>query len=976
MSDNRKSTRSNRQDVLKNTQFISKSRGINTVFFRYVTKAILRNLKRSSTIIIAMIITISITTSLFMWIETSPRLAIKSSMTERAYEIQVGHIIYPSQNDRIEEIQQNLKENEPLVETSFIVQHSIFLFNLNNRVDNFTVFQPGENASDFFISEVFSEGTFLVEDEFIQNLAPQLTLSSQEDNLSIVNNGVVISKRLLRQLELSTNQTFKTGDKIDFAVATEIMDPEEGETSVSFYEMIRFYNFTINAIYDRKVQRNLLYPYFFPESLGDGIFISRSHFNTTTIKKIETDVVSPRLFIRFNRDEISKLNIFTVSQEIEALAFRIETNNMWIYGDTYTDEIDVIITNYENSQVIILFLFVPIIIVSALFFFKTTSYLLEQRKDEIELLRLKGSPFRSIMTIFVVEFFVLSFFGVTLGIIGGLLFAMVISTGEGFLRINLTQIPTDFISTALLSWQTWLLSAIIVGSVYVLIGIQKTRSILFQLQGAGSVKSGVNKTRVLSRRRVDILVLAFTIVAFVLVLQSDIINRLSVDSQFVGLYLVIVSLIWFLLGTRLTPYVGDFLPRMTALTKLIFKAKTKVITMSFIRKRPQILSIITLIILTTSLGIFSVFFAQTIDHNSQKNIDYLIGSDFKVFTEETTRNYSLELDKINGVANTTSITQSEGQLGRYSVTLIGIDPNKYLSTAYWSHEPIVAGGSIEDILKGLETNNNSGMIINDFLASTLQLKVGDQLNTTGLLGTVGDVWNFTVAGILTSAPGIGKFYSEGFSIRGFTRLGGIVLINQDLMDIFRVVATRIFLIRTESLDSNIRSMVKEDLKSQPLVREVIESTNADENYFDFLEISGVAGILSVDFALAIFIATIGVSTFYSYIISNRLREYAILRACGGTKNHIIMILLSETILTIFFGVVLGVILGTGFSIIFITVVRNRLLLGGNIFKLELIASPILLISIILAEFLILILVSVISAKKVRNVNVANLMRNL
>ena len=915
-----------------------------------------------------------------MWIETYPRLAIDSAMKERSFEIRVHNLVYGLHpNDRLENVQAYLQDSEPLVEISHLVQPTLLLFNLNDRDENFTVFEPLANQSDFYVSEILGQAAYLIDEEYLSYISPQLILSSSQDNLTLNNNGVVISKRMLHQIELATNQTYKTGDQIDFAVATRIMDPESGEFLVRHFDPLKFYNFTINAIFDRKVQRNLLYPYFFPESLGDGFFISRDLFNRSSIKNMEYRVLGPSLYVRINRDAIASMSIFSVTQEIEALAFRISTTNTIIVADVYLNEIDQILTNYENSQVLVFFIFVPLITVASVFFVTTASHFLEKRKSEIELLRLKGSSFKLILALFIVEFIILSIIGTTLGIIIGIIITLIISSTERFLAFNPQNFPSNFLKIAFLSWPTWVFSAMFIGVIYILIAVQKTRKALLELQDQQPKKDSLNLTRQLTQRNFDLIILGLVTFIFLLILQSDIINRLTLDPQLMGFYLAGATIIWFLLCKRLTSFSGEMLPKVSKITHFIFKSKSKVITMNLVRKRPQILNIITLIVLTVSLGIFSTYYAQTIDFNTQKNLNYLVGSDFKVFTEETSLGYSLELEKIEGVSAVSAISQTSNpqvSVGSYSVTLAAVNPIKYLSACHFSKESINAGGAAEDLFNKLETDNTSGMIINDFLATTLKLSVGDSLNVSGLFGSYSTVWNFTIAGIMNSAPGIGKLHSEAISIRGFSNFGGIVLINEDLMSTFRVTTTRIFLVKVEDRTPETHNSVINQLKDQSKVIQVIDQQQSSELFFNFMEITGVAGILTVNFLMSLFIAIIGISLFYNFIISKRLKEYAILRACGGTKSQILWISFAEALLIIFFGISLGFIIGSGFTIGFMIASRSYILSTENVFRLELAASPLLIGLIVFFEFIILLLASSLATKNARNVNVSSLLRNL
>lgn len=912
-------------------------------------------------------------TSLLMWLETAPRLAIQSSMEERSFEIEIRHTFYVK--NAMEDLQITLEE-EPLVESSYITQPALFLFNLNHRSPFFDVLNPPPNESDFFISENFRDCVHLVDEEFLYHISSHFS-TEPGSNFSFSNEGIIISKRILRRIEFSTGQSFKVGDTINFGVATRLPDFELGESRLYYFQMIRVYNKTINAIFDRIPQRLLLYPDFFPETLGDGIFVPKATINQTTMRKMEENIATtPHMFVRMGRSALANRGTFSVENEIDAIALRISRENVWFQVLIYTDEINQIISNYERARIIILFLFMPLLIVAFVFLLTTTSYMLNQRKDEIQLLRDKGASFLKILGLFSFEFFLLSIFGFIFGTLLGFINTWIISKSSSFLFLENTELNLEFVNTVIRSWNTWILGGVFIALIYILVVIHNVRRLLHQQQEESLLETRFFRMRGLSRRNVDIGILAISVIIFIVATQSDIVNRLSLDPQLVGLYLAGATIFWVILGYGFARMSGDILPRFSRLTQFIFKSKHKLITVSFARKRPQIMNIITLIILTISIAIFSIYYSQTLEYNTKKNIDYMIGSDFKVFTEEMTTDYALELEKIPGISSVVAITQSYGSLGRYSITLVGVDPEKYLTSCYWSSESSLAGTDPNQSLNALKADKFRGIVINDFLAQMLEIETGDSLELSRLLGSIGNLYNFTIYGVMKSAPGIGKLYSPSQEIRGFSEVGGIALVHQDLMEVFQVQTTRVFLVKTNENTSVGRERVRDFLNRQDFIRQIYDRYSDNEILYDFMQISGVAGVLSSSFMCSLLVGIFGVSIFYNYIVSERLQEYAVLRAFGGTKNQIFSIVLSETFITIFFGVSLGILLGGGYVIGFILITRTIILSHENSFRLEMVASPLLISFIVVSCFLVLLISTSIVASKARNVNTASLLRNL
>jgi ABC-type antimicrobial peptide transport system permease subunit len=945
---------------------------LNNFRINYIGGSITRNYRRSITIIIAIMIPILLISSLLMWLETAPRIAIQSAFEERAYELEVRHTIYVP--DSMNALQAQL-EHEPLVDGSFITQPTLFLYNMNNRSPLFNVIDHPQNESDFYISPDLRDCAHLVEDEFLRNIASQITLE-EGSNLTLKSGGVVISRRMLTQIKLATNHTLNIGDKIDFGIATNLPEFDRGESRLFFFEMIKHYNLTIRAIFDRIPQSSLFYPDFFPESLGDGIFIPRDIFNDTMLQKMENRVTTPHMFIRFDREKLSRINTFAIESEINSLALRIESGNVWFVSTVHTDEINLIISNYERARIIILFLFIPLVLVAFIFLLTSTSYTLGQRRVEIKLLRFKGATSSMIILLFSLEFLLLASIGFTLGVILAIINTAMIPQSTGFLEYSSLLVKEEILDTLLISWQTWILGGIFVCATYFLTTAHQIRKLIHEEQDEELLKTRSVKEKGLSRKNTDVGILIVILVLFFVAIQSDIVNQLSLDPQLMGLYLGGATILWLILGSGLARLSSEILPRISRISQFLFKTKHKLITVSLIRKRPQILSIITLISLTVSLAVFSTFYSISLTHNTQKNVNYLIGSDFKVFTDDKSINFTNNLINLPGVESAAALSQTSGSIGSHTVLLIGIDPLEYFKTCYWDSESIVLGESAESILTDLADDISSGAVINDFLSHNLRANLGDNITVHRLFGTIGQEYNFSVKGVMKSAPGVGKLYSGNLAVESFSRFGGMIFVNQELLENFQTQTTRIFLVKSTDTSKGGLANTKEILEEYSPIRLVYDRNQDLEVSYDFMAISGVAGILSADFILSLMIGVIGVGVFYNYVVSERLQEYAIYRAFGGTKNTVFALVISETIITVLFGLILGLGLGSGFVLGFILVSRSVILSVENVFELKVVTSPLLILLVLITSFTALLLASSFVARRTRDINTANLLRNL
>ena len=153
-----------------------------------------------------------------MWLETAPRLAIQSSLEERAFELEVRHTIYVE--NAMDSLMEELK-NETFIEQSFITQPTVFLYNLNDRSSNFDIIFHPQDEDDFYISPDLRDCAHLVDDDYLENIAPQMQIEPG-GNFSLFNNGIVISRRMLTEIELATNDSLIVGDQIDLGIASNL----------------------------------------------------------------------------------------------------------------------------------------------------------------------------------------------------------------------------------------------------------------------------------------------------------------------------------------------------------------------------------------------------------------------------------------------------------------------------------------------------------------------------------------------------------------------------------------------------------------------------------------------------------------------------------------------------------------------------------------------------------------------------------
>ena len=353
-----------------------------------IFRSLWKNFIRSSTIVITAIIVISSSIALIGWIEVSPNMVVDKSLSERGYEIQVSQIFYHQDNfPRLA----TFLETELLVESSSILHKSMFLYNLNDRNPGFNVLNP-QDQFDFFLSQDFThftDGIYLVTSEYLSNIDRMLNFEAGSSvTFGENNNGIIISRRILNIIEENCADTYSIGDEINFSIALSHLPA--GQTTLLNLNPVPFNKMVINGIYDRTpTGSNPIDLSFYQETLGDGVFVSNTLLSPENVSLMETNGFIPKLFVKIDQNEIAKGSLNQVIPEIENIASRISEQGFFSVI-TQNTELEAIIQYYEQSQLVVMFLLLPLVIISEILFLVLIRRLINDDTMALDLIHRRG----------------------------------------------------------------------------------------------------------------------------------------------------------------------------------------------------------------------------------------------------------------------------------------------------------------------------------------------------------------------------------------------------------------------------------------------------------------------------------------------------------------------------------------------------------------------------------------------------------
>jgi hypothetical protein len=276
-----------------------------------------------------------------------------------------------------------------------------------------------------------------------------------------------------------------------------------------------------------------------------------------------------------------------------------------------------------------------------------------------------------------------------------------------------------------------------------------------------------------------------------------------------------------------------------------------------------------------------------------------------------------------------------------------------------------------------------GIILSDYHADRWNKTIGDQLNLE-VGGQLATQWvAFTVVGVLHSAPGFG--YANADDIPS-SRLGagfgfqsgraGFALANIEYVsEMTEISEASLFM--ADLVCVTDQELVLRSLRDLPGVSATTPEA-FDLTGYSFgtaLFLSTVEGLFSIGFAMSLILSMFALTLFLGSIVRERKRDYAILRAVGGSKQQIVRVVLSEFTGIVFASLTLSLVLGTLFgyvmsSIIFAMSPFSRTLAA-------LITFPIgFLTAVLLLEIIAMIVGAYFPAREASKTDPAIVLRNL
>jgi ABC-type antimicrobial peptide transport system permease subunit len=956
---------------------------------RYITHGIGRHKRRSVSLLIGIMIGVALISSVFVWTETGARVAIDDYFTSTSFHYYCIQRPNPSGDDphTIFPVK-NYVDSQITTQISHIVYSSIALIDSSHR-----------DPADRYLPYAYQRGikdcqVFFVDNEFLERVERSFRIIAGDFRLS--SGCTLVSQNVVEDLEQVTGRRVSVGSLIDLSVAKNY----QSTSTIGSIDPTHINGLRIAGIYEVISSLEPLLESFPSQSrlnwgpiqaaetvFGwfDSVVISNTIFSNETYDQIALHVMYPRLLVEISPSSLYHLGLEEIIAVITRLFADIQLHyNVIIGGQDQILYLREYITVYYERQTMV-FLVLPMLILSILLTTFTASLFLSNRRSELAILRSRGASYQQLYSILMVEFIILAIVGAIFGGLLGILLGCLIPSASSFLIFN----PISFFhylsltSMNLIAWGMAGFVCISPAAIYIFL---KTRSFL-KSEIYAELRETNSHWKHSTRWQ---LVYAFLIVLVSIPLASIVLSiSLSVDVALI--FFIFTVSFWIILADAVARIIRPGIAGISRFFTPTLGQKSQLFARSLRIQRTRVVPLLMILLLTFSITIFSAVEAQTYHAHIEQQINYYVGADIRVYSDLVLANRVNEITALSEINAATAFIEVQAEIGQSSFKLIGVNPAAYAQVGNWD-ESSMMGEDFQTVLDRLAINRN-GIILPAHIASLYDRRVGDTIpvQVRDQRTFVVDIKDFDIVGIMYKAPGLGYANpsdpqssitpSPGF---GFQKGESFAFCHQHYFlveipsfDPYAVVDSTQFFLADLNPSQSVQA-AQEAVESLAFVYRTWSPYTFDLEaaYHDgYLFSQGIIGLLSVGFLTSLIISIVALTVFVSTIVAERKTEYAILRALGGSRRDITSMVLVEFVSLILLAFLFSVILGIAFSWMLMFVII-RLFPQPFIVPFTVIYPLSLLISVLGLVILGLLTGAYVPARRAGQVQVSNLLRNL
>ncbi|NHK30883.1 MAG: FtsX-like permease family protein [Asgard group archaeon] len=910
-------------------------------------KNILNHKKHMFIIIFGFTISISMLLSVNTWSNTSQDLAITEFLEGQDFQ---AYIFSAREPENIEFVKEDLDKN-PLVDVYTSAYITQALFNTEGKNATEYICLPEDHQSDPE-NPVSITNAFIVNQTTLDRISFMFNI---EGNFSVDNRGIIISLQQKNELSQIYNREIKVGDVINISIAKYASpNPYYNQRYLENFEPKFCENYTINGIYTIQEGISILQTVGNIEWLSDSIIFPIDKLNSTDIEEMTINDVPYFLFIKFDKDEITKDGLDEVLDKIQLFSELIEKDYPRMFTYVLDAPLALLISAYSRATFSIVFI-IPVILIGIIMTIFTTNIVIKSRENEVALLRDRGADTFQIILLFIIEFVIVSLIGTVIGIALSFPMAAILPafTSSGFS----VEIFVKFISYANFSFGFGIL--VILGLIAILLGYasvkiwweisQRYKDTEYERSMNKKMERNIIVGITIGLAIAIVIALAFTLLENIRAVRGN--RNFSTDNtRNAGYTFILFILLLIFIAQAISYFISEKLQtRMKNFFKRLVFTDAFFLFNNFKRKDKKLNRMNFSLIIVTSVIVFTLISSSSVIINQQIETEFKNGADLRIVSFPLDYNFKDNLSEIEGVNEVTPILKTKGSISVEEYTLYGIDPLEYTRIGKWHESCFPENNSFANLQRLEETYN--GIIISEALSRRLNKTVGDAQSLSDLPSGL-YLRIFEIVGVIVSAPGLGL--AEGANAELLQPNRGFILMNNNyIKNEFGLSKSQLFLASVfpgediNAIDSEIEAILPNIEVNPMLINEKFIGA------FIELYIPNVQTFFWIALVAVMIIIIILVIMVTDFTLNQRSQEFAIILSLGGSRRKINKILFAEVSIIVLLASIGGILLGVVFTystfylLIPILTSHNLIPYAINVPILQIIVLPLVMTTITL-----------------------------
>ncbi|MHA1873247.1 MAG: FtsX-like permease family protein [Candidatus Heimdallarchaeaceae archaeon] len=836
-------------------------------------------------------------TSLFVssiWVETNKSLISDSYIDSLDYEMYVTSYMPYRMNEIYEFV-----ISDPLVSQADYLYLTEALFNFEDKSPEYRFFP--ENNQEDPSNPISITSAILLPSSSINRIGVNFNL---EGNLSLRSNEILISDFEAIELGHIYNCSIVPGITLNLAITKRIPYTDGGEVYLKYFDLNVYSNFTVAAIYStnsaRTILNKLLGGYGSSLSpLGDSIIFPLEAFSSSDLYTLERNGLLPKLLVKTRADKMRENGISQMVDSLAALRDRITARFYFSNCILLDDEIQSMVDEYGRISKSFV-LFVPSIIVSMLLVIVSSNITINQRQEEVGILRVKGALPYQIILLFFSEFMFLSFisliisFGLSILVSGILTGPSNFSFFYYYLQIPISNIELNTIAVL----GIYLVSMFL--KLYSFISQEVKESFIISTRG----RQAINKSLFVFIFILLLLGFIFELIDFKKSTNSYSHSLTSMILS-VRLFLLFIGLILLLLYL-LSLTLNFALVKIKPVYSLLLKKSSFFIHKNIQRPRKSFSSLTLFFLIAFSLLSFSLALQTSLLKNINDEQYYLQGADLRIVSHSTNiSSFEEKIEKIEGIEEAMGIYSATAKIASLTIELFGVEPLKYLEIGRWIDVSFVNYSASEALHKLVL--DPFGICISDYMAERLGFSIDQSIYISDFFGR-SSFLSFNISSLIHSAPGLG--FAHGINSKVGRYVEEYILLNKEILSTFLGVSNGTLFLASVSDPKKVDSIKDQLLEFDEVVSVNPEKINPNYiGYFILQFIPDIWAMLAISVTFILIISVVYVFMSINHILQQRREEYALLLALGANPRNIRKMIFFELNIYIFVTLFLGILFG-------------------------------------------------------------------